>query len=336
VCYAVFLLAQCAVVYHGIESIRRVEECAAPALVALSLALFAWAVTAAGGVGPMFDAPSAFAVGGARAGEFWRALPPVLTATVGFWSTLSLNISDFTRYAKSQRDQIVGQAIGLPAFMTMFSFIALAVTSCTVVIFGRAISDPIELAARVNAGPATTCLAMGGLLLATLSTNVAANVVAPANALVNAFPRSLSFRKAGFITAALGTLCMPWKLVAGDGFVFVWLIGYAALLGPVAGIMIADYFVVREQRLDIDALYSMSPTSEYWYVNGFNARALASFAVGAGVCVPGFLHAVGVNPACAAFWRAAYANAWFVSFALGGGLYAFLELAARRRRAAVV
>ena len=328
-CYSAFLAAQLWVVYHGIESIRRVEEYAAPVLISLSLALFAWAVTAAGGVGPIFDAPSAFAVGGPRAGEFWSALLPVLTATVGFWSTLSLNISDFTRYAKSQRDQIVGQAVGLPAFMTMFSFIALAVTSCTVVIFGGAISDPIELVSRINTGPLTTFLAMGGLSLATLSTNIAANVVAPANALVNAFPRSMSFRKAGFITAALGTLCMPWKLAAGDGFIFVWLIGYAALLGPITGIMIADYFFVREQTLDIDALYSMDAKSQYWYANGFNVRALASFVVGAGVCVPGFLHAVGANPACSAFFRGLYANAWFVSFFLGGGLYLLLERAAR-------
>ena len=331
-CYLAFLSAQLYVVYNGIESIRKLEEYAAPVLIALSLSLFAWAVYTAGGLGPMLSAPSAYAAGGAKAGTFYAALFPVITATVGFWSTLSLNISDFTRYAKSQRVQMVGQAIGLPFFMAAFSFIALAVTSCTVVIFGVPIPDPIVLLSRMNSGPATTIIAMTGLIIATLSTNIAANIVAPANALVNAFPRRMSFRKAGFITAALGTIFMPWKLAAGAGYIFVWLIGYAALLGPITGIMIVDYFFIRKRVLDIDALYSMSPDSKYWYANGFNLRALSSFAIGAGLCVPGFMHTVGLNPACGAFFRAVYDNAWFVSFFVGGGLYFILERARTRPR----
>lgn len=325
-CYLAFLAAQLCVIYNGIESIRRVEEYAAPLLIALTLALFAWALCAAGGFGPMLSAPSAFAAGGAREGEsFIRAVFPVVTATVGFWSTLSLNISDFTRYAKSQRAQMMGQAIGLPFFMAAFSFVALVVTSCSAVIFGAAVSDPIALLSRMNSGPLITVIAMSGLIIATLSTNIAANVVAPANALVNAFPKKISFRRAGFVTAALGTAVMPWKLVSGDGYIFVWLIGYAALLGPVAGIMIADFFFIRKRRLDVDALYSMECDSSYWYANGFNLRALIAFAVGAGACVPGFLVAVGLAPSCAPTFAVIYDNAWFVSFFLGGGLHLALE-----------
>ena len=325
-CYLAFLAAQLCVIYNGIESIRRVEEYAAPMLIALTLALFAWALCAAGGFGPMLSAPSAFAAGGAREGEsFLRAVFPVVTATVGFWSTLSLNISDFTRYAKSQRAQMMGQAIGLPFFMAAFSFVALAVTSCSAVIFGAAVSDPIALLSRMNSGPLITVIAMSGLIIATLSTNIAANVVAPANALLNAFPKKISFRRAGFITAALGTAVMPWKLVSGDGYIFVWLIGYAALLGPVAGIMIADFFFIRKRRLDVDALYSMERDSSYWYANGFNVRALIAFAVGSGVCVPGFLVAVGLASSCAPAFAAIYDNAWFVSFFLGGGLHLALD-----------
>ena len=325
-CYLAFLAAQLCVIYNGIESIRRVEEYAAPLLIALTLALFAWALCAAGGFGPMLSAPSAFAAGGAREGEsFLRAVFPVVTATVGFWSTLSLNISDFTRYAKSQRAQMMGQAIGLPFFMAAFSFVALAVTSCSAVIFGAAVSDPIALLSRMNSGPLITVIAMSGLIIATLSTNIAANVVAPANALLNAFPKKISFRRAGFVTAALGTAVMPWKLVSGDGYIFVWLIGYAALLGPVAGIMIADFFFIRKRRLDVDALYSMERDSSYWYANGFNVRALIAFAVGSGVCVPGFLVAVGLASSCAPAFAAIYDNAWFVSFFLGGGLHLALD-----------
>ena len=332
-CYLAFLAAQLYVVYNGIESIRKLEEYAAPVLIALSLALFAWAMNAAGGLGPMLSAPSAFAAGGAKAGTFHGAIFPVITATVGFWSTLSLNISDFTRYAKSQRVQIVGQAVGLPFFMATFSFIALAVTSCTVVIYGAAIPDPIALVSRMNNGPMTTIIAMGGLVIATLSTNIAANVVAPANALVNAFPKQMSFRRAGFITATLGTAFMPWKLTSGSGYIFVWLIGYAALLGPITGIMIVDFFFIRSRQLDVDALFSMRRDSKYWYANGFNLRALTSFAVGAGLCVPGFLHTVGVNPTCGALFRVLYDNAWFVSFFVGGGLYSALESMRKHQRA---
>lgn len=325
-CYLAFLAAQLCVIYNGIESIRRVEEYAAPLLIALTLALFAWALCAAGGFGPMLSAPSAFAAGGAREGEsFLRAVFPVVTATVGFWSTISLNISDFTRYAKSQRAQMMGQAIGLPFFMTAFSFVALAVTSCSAVIFGAAVSDPIALLSRMNSGPLITVIAMSGLIIATLSTNIAANVVAPANALLNAFPKKISFRRAGFVTAALGTAVMPWKLVSGDGYIFVWLIGYAALLGPVAGIMIADFFFIRKRRLDVDALYSMERDSSYWYANGFNVRALIAFAVGSGACIPGFLVAVGLASSCAPAFAAIYDNAWFVSFFLGGGLHLALD-----------
>lgn len=329
-CYVAFLSMQLCVIWNGIESIRKLEEYAAPVLVALSLALFVWALNAAGGLGPMLAAPSAFAVGGARQGEFWRAFFPIVTATVGFWSTLSLNISDFTRYAKSQRAQVLGQLIGLPFFMAAFCFASIAVTSCTIVIFGAAINDPIALMSRMQNGPVATTLAMIGLILATMSTNIAANVVAPANALANAFPRSVSFRRAGLITAAIGTSLMPWKLMSGDGYVFVWLIGYAAFLGPIAGIMLADYFILRRQRLDIDDLFTDNAKSQYWYHRGFNPSAFISWLVGVAMCLPGFLHVVGAFPNAPMLFRAIYDAAFFVGFFVGGGLHIALTRALQR------
>jgi len=333
-CYAAFLSVQLWVIWHGIESIRKLEEYAAPVLVVLSLALFVWALSAAGGMGPMFAAPSAFAVGGARQGQFWKAFFPVVTATVGFWSTLSLNISDFTRYAKNQKAQILGQLIGLPFFMAAFCFISVAVTSCTVVIYGAAINDPIALVSRMRNGPLMTIFAMVGLVLATMSTNIAANVVAPANALANAFPRNVSFRRAGLITAAIGTSLMPWKLT-GDGYVFIWLIGYAAFLGPITGIMLADYFILRRRELDIDALYTDSAKSQYWYNRGFNPSAFISFAVGVALCLPGFLHVVGAYPDAPIFFRILYDAAFFVGFFVGGGLHVALTNFERSRAKSV-
>ena len=213
-CYFLFWTAQVVIVCRGIESIRTLERFAAPVLIALTAALFMLAYGAAGGLGVMLSAPSAFAAGGARAGQFWSVFFPSVTAVVGFWATLSLNISDFTRYATSQKAQCAGQVIGLPVFMALFSFASIAITSCAAAAFGRVISDPIALLAAMNNGPLTTVIAMAGLLAATLSTNIAANVVAPANAFVNCAPEKISFKMGGVLTAVLGTIVAPWRFTA--------------------------------------------------------------------------------------------------------------------------
>lgn len=174
-----------------------------------------------------------------------RQFVPALTANVGFWATLSLNIPDFTRYAYSQKAQLAGQAIGLPVTMFLFSFLALVVTSATAVIFGAPIADPVAVLSKIGgAGP--TLMGLFGLAVATLSTNIAANVVAPANAFVNLNPQKLSFRTGGLIAATIGAAVCPWNLIGSTGgYIFVWLVGYSALLGPVVGIMLVDYFIVR-------------------------------------------------------------------------------------------
>jgi|TARA_B100000767_G_scaffold260218_1_gene270656 NCS1 family nucleobase:cation symporter-1 len=174
----------------------------------------------------MLSTPSAFAVGGPKEGQFLGVFLPMITAVVGFWATLSLNISDFTRYATSQDAQFKGQTLGLPFFMAAFTFMSVAITSCSAVIYGVAVADPVALLAKANGGVLTTAVAMGGLLIATLSTNIAANIVAPANAFVNLAPSKLSFRLGGIVTAVLGTVICPWRLMAdAGGYIFVWLIG---------------------------------------------------------------------------------------------------------------
>src|SRR5205085_2567732 len=178
-----------------------------------------------------------------------------LTSAVAFWGTMALSIPDFSRFARSQKDQVLGQAIGLPWTMALFAFIGAAVTSATLVIFGQRIPDPILLLTRVG-GVLTMAIAMLGLMVATLTTNIAANIVAPANDISNVRPSAISFKMGAMITATVGILMMPWKLYNdAAAYIFTWLIGYGALLGPVGGIMIADYFVIRKRQIDIDALY---------------------------------------------------------------------------------
>lgn len=234
-------------------------------------------------------------------------------------------MADFTRYSKSQVDQLTGQAIGLPLFMAAFTFVGLAVTSATVVIFGQAISDPIQLLARID-GFFPILLSLVGVILATLTTNIAANVVAPANALVNLSPKLFSFRRGGLLTAVIGILLQPWRLIqSSQGFIFTWLIGYSALLGPVGGIMLVDYFGLRARSLDTDALFSRSEQGLYWYTNGFNIPALVALAAGIVPNIPGFLVSTGVLKDCPPIFSAIYSNAWFVGFMIAGLVYRTLS-----------
>jgi NCS1 family nucleobase:cation symporter-1 len=319
VCFMLFWAIQLVIVYKGVESIRILETWAAPFLILMGLALLAWAYVKAGGFGEMLRTPSQFADGGPREGQFWKVFFPSLTAMVGFWATLSLNIPDFTRYAKSQRDQILGQAIGLPTTMTLFAFIGVAVTSATVVIFGEPIWDPTVLLGQMGGGFAVA-ISLFALIIATLSTNIAANVVSPANAFINMSPRKVTFRMGGMITAGIGVAIFPWKLIESTGgYIFTWLIGYSALLGPIGGILIADYFLLRKTELDLEGLYKKA--GPYRYKGGFNPVAIVAFLVAVAPNVPGFLQAAGFADNVGQGWQDIYTYAWFVGFFLAGALY---------------
>lgn len=322
VCFLLFWGIQLVIVWRGIESIRLLETWAAPFLIVMGLVLLAWAWVRADGFGPMLAAPSRFAPGGPEEGRFLSVFFPALTGMVGFWATLSLNIPDFTRYARSQKDQILGQAIGLPTFMTLFSFIGVAVTSATVVIFGEAVADPTVLLGRLGGG-ATVVASLFALTVATLSTNLAANVVSPANAIINLAPR-LSFRAGSLITAGLGIAVFPWKLIESSaGYIFTWLIGYSALLGPIGGILIVDYYLVRRTDLDLVGLFNRH--GPYEYSGGYNPRALIALAVGVAPNVPGFLAAAGFVDAVPPIFAQLYTYAWFVGFVVAGALYWLLS-----------
>ena len=318
-CFLAFWAIQVGIIYKGVESIRVLETWAAPFLILMGLALLAWAYVKAGGFGDMLSAPSKFAVGGEREGQFWDVFFPSLTAMVGFWATLSLNIPDFTRYAKSQKDQILGQAIGLPTTMTLFAFIGVAVTSATVTIFGESIWDPTVLLGKMGGG-VSVVVSLFALSVATLSTNIAANVVSPANVFINVAPQRVSFQLGGYITAGLGIAIMPWKLIESTGgYIFTWLIGYSALLGPIGGIIIADYFLLRRTELNLEGLYRLD--GPYRFRGGFNPIAIVAFVIAVLPNLPGFLHTAGALESVPPIFDSIYTYAWFVGFGIAATLY---------------
>ena len=307
ICFAGFWLLHLIVIMLGIRTIQFLQGVTAPFLLVIGLALLAWAVAKAGGFGPMLSTPSKFQT----FGDFFHFFVPSLTGVVGFWATVALNIPDFTRYARSQRAQMVGQALGLPATMTLYSFIGVAVTSATAIIFGQAIWDPVQVLARLG-NPLAVVIAMLALLLATLNVNVAANLVAPSNDFSNLSPRLISFRTGGLITCVVGVaVFQPWRLLANySSYIFGWLVGYSGFLGPIAGVMICDYFVVRKKILLPEDLYLRG--GFYEFSGGVNWRAIAALAAGAGVAFVGL-----IVPAL----RPLYDYAWFVGFAASFAVY---------------
>ena len=296
-------------IVKGIESIRWLESFAAPFLIIVGFGLLVWAYVSAGGFGPILSQPSKFQT----AGEFWQFSIPSLTGMVGFWATLSLNIPDFTRYAKNQKAQMLGQAIGLAPSMISFSFIGIAVTSATVIIYGEAIWDPVNVLSRFK-NPIVVIISLVSLIIATLTTNIAANVVSPANDFSNISPKHINFVKGGLITAVLGIVMMPWKLLSDfSAYIFGWLVGYSGFLGPIAGILICDYFFIRRTTLNSRDLYSTE--GEYKYKNGFNSKAVISLFAGI------FVALIGVIIPAVSFL---YDYAWFVGFAVAFLLYSLL------------
>lgn len=322
-CFLAFWLMNVYFIWNGMDSIKWMESWAAPLLIAAGLALLGWAMwrvrEATGGVGALFAQGSTFKSNG----EFWRVFVPQLTAMVGFWATLSLNIPDFTRYARDQKAQVWGQALGLPTTMTLFCFIGIVATSATTIIFKETISDPVALVSRLGSVPVIV-LSLVMLSVATLSTNIAANVVSPANDLSNLAPRRVSFRTGGMITALVGIAMMPWYLYNNlAAYIFTWLIGYSALLGPIAGVMLCDYYVLRRTRLNVEALYD--ERGEYTYRGGFNPWAIVAVLVALAPNVPGFVNALAASrkstPVFAAVFDTVYGYAWFLGVGVAAAVY---------------
>ncbi len=311
-CFMVFWAVNIGVIIKGVECIRWLENFGAPFLLVVGLGLLAWAWTAADGFGPMLSQPSKFST----STEFWAAFVPGLTAMVGFWATLSLNIPDFSRYAKSQRDQVLGQAMGMPGTMAAFAFLGVATTSATIVVFGEAIWDPVVLLSKFD-NPLVVIPGLLALTVATLTTNIAANIVSPANDFSNLWPSKITFKTGGVIAGLIGILMQPWWLMADpSGYIFKWLIGYSALLGPIGGIMIADYYVIRRQSLTAEDLYRAH--GSYRFSKGFSVGALLALFLAILPHVPGFLSHIGMiaKENVPSFLLELYNFSWFSGFGI--------------------
>lgn len=317
-CFLLFWALHIYFIAKGTDAIRWMETASAPLLLLSGIALVWWAYSKAGGFGPMLAAPSQFAADGKKAGQFWLVFWPSLTAMVGYWATLALNIPDFTRFARSQRDQMVGQAIGLPLPMGLLSLVSVLVTSATVAIYGEAIWDPVALSGKM--GGISVVLALIALIIATITTNLAANVVSPAYDFSNLAPSRISFKMGGYITAAIGLVMFPWKILESThGYIFTWLIGYGGLLGPIAGIMLVDYFLIRKTELNHDALFD--PRGIYAYSAGWNPRAVFALLLGVLPNLPGFLKTAGFIPQVLPIFETLYTYAWFVGLSISALLY---------------
>src|SRR5437762_5911207 len=272
--FAIFWSIQVWIIVNGLEGIKKLEGWSAPLLLGGGALLLGWAIVRGGGLGHILSESVRLQTAHT---PFWQLFPAALTANVGYWATLSLNIPDFTRYARSQRSQALGQAFGLPATMTAFAFIGVAVTSATIVIFGQAIWDPVVLISRIGS-PLVIIFGAVIVLIAQLTTNMAANVVSPANDFSSLSPRRISYVTGGLITAVIGVLMMPWKLYAdAAAYIFTWLVGYSSLMGAIGGILIADYWIVRRQQLALPDLFKVN--GRYAYTNGINVRAIVVLVV---------------------------------------------------------
>ena len=319
-CFFVFWLLNMFIVHKGVESIKKLLVFKAFFLPLAALALLVWAIVAAKGLGPILEQPSKFE----NSSAFFAYFFPALTGMVGFWATLSLNIPDFTRYAISQKAQIKGQIIGLPPAMTFFAFVGVIVTSATALIYGNTEWDIVQLASRFDSKLMVT-FAMIGIIISTLATNIAANIVSPANDFSNLAPQKINFRTGGYITGIIGVLIFPWKLIADpNGYIFTWLIAYSSLLGPVGGIMIADYYFIRKKNLIAEDLYRHDGV--YGYKNGYNVNAIVALFLGIIPNIPGFLIQIKVigEEAFPAWINHLYNYAWFVGFGVSSFIYYLL------------
>lgn len=275
--FAAFWMINIGFGLFGEKAVKKIETLGVPVLFVICIALFAWAVYAliSGG----FSLKVAFITPERGADfSFWTAFLGGLTANIGYWSTAALNIPDFSRYAKSQRDQRRGLLWGMPTTMTVLAFLGVFVTGTSIVIYGEALWDPIMIVERIGS-PFTAFLGAVGIALASLTTNIAANLIPPANGISNLCPAKISFRSGMVITGILAILIQPWKLLADpNAYIFTWLNTYAIFTGPLAGIFIADYYRYRKMKISLAELY-LGKEGRYWYTKGINVRAVAAWAI---------------------------------------------------------
>ncbi|MBV4420199.1 NCS1 family nucleobase:cation symporter-1 [Clostridium tyrobutyricum] len=309
--FMIFWTLEMFIIFKGMEQLKKFENWAAPLVLVLALVLMVWAISSAHGFGPLLSEGGKLKT----MGSFMKVFPASLTSMIGFWATLSLNIPDFTRYAKGQKEQVIGQAIGLPVTMTIFSAMGIIITSATAVIYGQSMWDPVQIISKFT-NPIVIFIGFFGIVVASLSVNIAANIVSPANDFSNVAPKHISFKMGGLITGIIGILIMPWKLLADpSGYIYSWLDTYSGILGPVAAIIICDYWIVKRKKLNLKDLYMTK--GDYTYSKGFNPKAIIALAIGIfaaliGKIVPGL--------------SGLFSYAWFVGFGVSFVVYYVLNI----------
>ncbi|MFZ0214954.1 MAG: NCS1 family nucleobase:cation symporter-1 [Candidatus Dormiibacterota bacterium] len=310
--FFVFWAIGAVLIVRGMEMIRRFENWAAPFVLAVAVILLVYIAIKANGFGPLLSEPSKLGWGPA----FWSVFFPSLMGMIAFWSTMSLNMPDFTRFGGSQRAQILGQILGLPTTMTFFSLLAVLITSGGIVLFHATIWDPIQLSSHFTQ-PVAIAIALFTVVVATLATNLAANTVSPSYDFSNAFPRLISFRVGGVLTMVIGVLIQPWRLLASAQiYIYTWLGFYGGFLGTVAGVLVADYWLLRGTRLSLADLYL--PHGRYRYAGGWNWRGVVALVVGAVLAAGGAYSAPGSGPFPSSglipFLKPLYDYNWVVGF----------------------
>jgi len=309
--FFIFWVANLAVVIRGSESIKHLEALAAPLLLIVAIGLLLWAL-------PKISLSDVLATPASRPeGEpVTKYFLSGLTAMVGFWATLSLNIPDFSRFARTQKSQVLGQIIGLPLTMLLFAGLGVVLTAASFELTGETISDPINLIGKIDSDIGIV-IAMIMIIIATISTNTAANIVSPTNVFQNLAPKSIDEKRGVMITGLIGLALMSWELLKKVGLLETdvsveslysnWLLGYSSLLGPIAGIMVVDYFLVKKQEYNLIALYKDNAGYPAWNVTGFIA-----------FLIPVTLTLLALKIESLSWF---YTYGWFTGSILGGLLY---------------
>jgi nucleobase:cation symporter-1, NCS1 family len=311
-CFLLLWFAQLFVLRNGMETVRHFVDWAGPAIYVAMFALAVWIIIEArGNIGLTLSSEDL------SAGATILAFATAVSLVVAYFSTLMLNFCDFSRFSPTERMVKVGNFWGLPVNFLAFSLVVVVVTSGSQTVFGEAITDPVEVVARI---PNTLVLIIGALTfaIATVGINIVANFVSPCYDLANAFPKHIDFRRGGLITAFAALLVTPWNIYNSPVAINYFLGGLGAFLGPLFGIIFVDYYLVRRGRVDVDALYREGPSSPYWYQRGVNRKAVLVFAVSAVVAAVVALFPV---------FKTLSPFSWFV----GAGLSAVLYYVVARR-----
>jgi nucleobase:cation symporter-1, NCS1 family len=315
VAFAIFWAINVLIAMRGPQAIGRLAQFSAPTLALGAVVLLAWALHREGGFGPMLAAPATI-----HGTAFWAVFYPSVVGVIAFWATLALNIPDFTRYARTQRSQMLGQVLSMPLTMAAFSFVGIAVTSTTVILYGKALWNPVDL---IVTFPTPVVIVAGILvILSSVTINVGANVMAPARAFQNLWPQRIGFATGAVLTGLLSLAMQPWYVLSTFAtYVFTWLGTYGAMLGSFDGIAIADYWLVRKTRLDLAQLYTTG--GRYAYAGGLNPRAVVAVVIGWALALLGLV----VAPL-----HFLWSGGWI--FSLLGGLIAYWAL--MRKEASVL